>query len=232
MTDAVMLTPTDLEAINYVDKVINQAIPTGDPRQIWTYGRNLSKGVVVNSFSLCKLLSHTRDRWETFRCGGTDDDFYDTVHAELGIAIETAKKYIRMWNNIFENPQITAEVKNNLLGRNIRTVLLLTGFAGDTVPKNAEETEEFWNEITQTCNEREVRDVVRKHRGEVTSSSTRIILYYDHKSGNLWATDTDGRRHMVALVYTQDSAYQKTEYDDVVDNAIQRILHSAGIIEV
>jgi hypothetical protein len=213
--ETIVVQQEDMQLFSAIDSYVSRSVLMSDPTILWNFGRSLCKNVQLQGHALAKLLFSLKENWQTYNC---EDDIYDVIQAELGIRISTAKKYVTMWERVFSNPEIPDNIKQQLLGRNMKTLLLLSA--------TAEESEIDWSEVVNTNTDGEVRELVRKARGEQTSSKTRITIYFDHKSGELTAVSDDHKCVLGMLIVELFG-----ELDPLIQKATERIIKSAGIIE-
>ena len=172
-----IFTTRDVEFLNQVDEVIQRSIIQADPTYAFDFGRSLWKDGHLKGLALAKFLSKMGQRWDMFQMGEVEERFEDAVSSEIGISPQTVRKYSSMWENLFENEDIPIEVRKALYGKPIKTLLLLTAAARD-------EDELNWGEVVSASTGNEVRDIVRKARGEQTSSKNSLRITLD-RSGQL-----------------------------------------------
>lgn len=212
------LRPSELSILNKVDDVIDSSLVMGDIRPAVVFGRELRRSMQVCGVALAKLLHKIKLHWEVLS-ETIGDDFYDFVYAEIGTSPTTTSKYIAMWEAIFENPSISSDVKNRLYSQPIRSLLLLTAVARDT-------TEIInWEEIANASTPEEVRQYVRKIRGEVTSSNT-AIRFKLYKNGALTFIRGD-EEHPIGIMFLH-----MVDFDSFVKLGIEKLVQRAGIIGV
>jgi len=215
----VFLSSGDLRIFDDVDKITAQSIEEGDPRIATRLGRSLHRGLRVQGVALCKLLSVMRDNWSKFEADGVQDNYYNVMESEIGLAVSTVHKYCEMWKGIFENGDIPDAIKQQLLNKPVKTLLLLPALA-----KDAEDVD--WIEVAQTTNHQEMRALVKSYRGEQTSSETAIHIRIDIQSGQLSARKGTGN-YVVFGILNMDK-----RNDPAVDGAIGRICREARISEI
>jgi hypothetical protein len=104
--------------------------------------------------------------WNEFN---VEDNFVDTIESEMGLAPQTVRKYKEAWRKIFANPSISKDVKEKLLGKSVKSLLLLAPAAGEDVPID-------WDVVVSSTNDEEIREEVRRVNGEKTSSGSSILI--------------------------------------------------------
>ena len=214
---AVMLTPGDKKIFDIVDEIVEQSVVQGDIQPAMSLGKSLRRSIQANGLALAKLLYRVKEAWEVL---GDENDLYETVYAEMGVAASTVHKYINMWDAIFANSQIPDEVKEQLQGKPIKALLLLTAAA-----REGEIDEETWERVSDAATSSEVRSIVRDIRGERTSSKQAIVIELNMNSGMLFARKGDMSEVIGVLnVGLRDES-------DIVEAAITRIVTSANIME-
>jgi hypothetical protein len=214
---AVMLTPGDKKIFDMVDEIVEQSIVQGDIQPAMSLGKSLRRSIQANGLALAKLLYRVREAWEVL---GDDNDLYEIIYAEMGVASSTVHKYINMWDAIFANPNISDEIKSQLEGKPIKALLLLTAAA-----REGEISKEDWECVSDATTSSEVRSIVRDLRGERTSSNQAIVLELNMTSGILMARKGDQYDvvGMLNVGLRQES--------NLIEASITRIVNSANIME-
>lgn|SRR5574340_608681 len=214
---AIQLKAGDREVLRMVDTAVDSAIAQGDLGPAITFGRALRRQMQASGLALAKLLYKLREAWELFKAAGIDDDFVDVIYTEMGVAPGTTAKYVALWESLFANPQIPPEVKQNLESKPMRSLILLTAAARD---------EDFdWEKVVDATTPHEIREIVREHRGQQTSSGSALILEINLRDGKLTARKGDETAAIGVL------AVKEYPTNPLVASAIDRILSSAGIME-
>lgn len=214
---AVMLTPGDKKIFDMVDEIVEQSIVQGDIQPAMSLGKSLRRSMQASGLALAKLLYRVREAWEVL---GDDNDLYEIIYAEMGVASSTVHKYINMWDAIFANPNISDEIKLQLEGKPIKALLLLTAAA-----REGEIDKEVWERVSDASTSSEIRSIVRDLRGERTSSSQAIVLELNMTSGILMARKGDQYDvvGMLNVGLRQES--------DLIEASITRLVNSANIME-
>lgn len=154
-----------------VDTVLGRAIAAGDPLIALEHITTLQKEGMMRGLAIAKMFYRIRQNWSLFERAGVGDSFESLVEAQNGYAPATVEKYVRMWEKIFENSDLSEDLKDKLSGRPIGDLLLLTAAASE-----GSLGEEEWKEIVIAPDTNRVREVVRNARGDVTSSKNAIFL--------------------------------------------------------
>lgn len=164
----VSITEHELNGFDQVDDVIDASIIMGSPEKAFEFGIQIKRTAAVTSYMLAKLLWKLKYNWEAF---GIEGEFEDVVYERIGTPKETTVKYVRMWENIFANPDIPESTKHILMGRPIRDTLLLTAAAKDGM------TPVELKEAALAPDRDTIRDMIKRARGEQTSSSTALHMF-------------------------------------------------------
>jgi len=229
MLNNVPITQEDLaesgNIFNQVDNVIALSISTGDPLLACEFGAKLEQVARVTSVALAKLLFKLYDSWDIISASGVEDDYYNFVEAHMGYRPSTVRKYINMWEGIFEYSDLSEEVKDALAGKSMRELLKLTG----AIREGSLTDDDIQAAIIS--DEQGIREIVRRARGEQTSSNSSIYITIEPRK--------EGGRHPLGTMV----AYQQGEREvigylnlraetDFGRRAVERILSSsAGITE-
>ena len=210
-----MFNQQDFEFLDEVDAVIERSVLQANPTYAFNFGRLLWKDGHLKGLALAKFLSKMSQHWEQFRLGEVQDRFEDAVSSEIGISPQTVRKYSGMWENLFENDEIPEDVRKQLFGKPIKSLLLLNAAARDGDGLD-------WDEVANATTGNEIRDLVREARGDRTSSSSaiRIVLTRDGTLKIKKASDPD--YVVIGQLYVEladDSPEVKKALDRIVDRA-------------
>jgi hypothetical protein len=220
---SVYLTDNDLQIFIEVDEILKQAVTIGDPRIATQFGYQLYKGSRLQGVALAKLLHGLQDRWDIFEVSGIQDDFYSVMLSEIGTAESTTRRYVNMWDSIFMNPNISDDAKKELLGKPMKTLLLLPGLAHDEIEGKVSVD---WSRVANMEGQTEVREYVRDIRGIATSSSTAVYTQLEVRTGRMIAR-RDGEEPVVFGLLNMDKMV-----DEKVKIAIERIIRGIGMQEI
>jgi hypothetical protein len=202
-------------ALQYVDDVVDRAVTVGDDRELVGFGASLRQGMQVNGLSLAKLLY----RWwqHAAEFGISQEDFIDHIYANLGISAQTTKKYTVMWQTIFEEARLDEGIYLSLMGKPIQGLLSLTAAVREEQLDDAD-----WQEIANAPDAAAMSEVVRKKRGDQTSSKTRIVITWD-REGTLMARQGDD---------FEGIGFLKTDCETQFGSAaVDRLLTKGGVVE-
>jgi hypothetical protein len=202
-------------ALQYVDDVVDRAVTVGDDRELVGFGASLRQGMQVNGLSLAKLLYRWWQHAAEFGIG--TDDFIDHIYANLGISAQTTKKYTVMWKTIFEDARLDEGICLTLMGKPIQGLLSLTAAV-----REEQLDDEDWQEIANAPDAAAMSEVVRKKRGDQTSSKTRIVITWD-RDGSLMARQGDDFEGIGFLKNDCETQFGSA--------AVDRLLTKGGVVE-
>lgn len=158
-----------------IDTILNQAIMAGDPLIATDHGNKLSKTIVLKGIALAKLLYGMRSNWHLFRAAGIEEEFLDFIEAHMiGVAPRTADKYASMYESVFANEKISDELKAQLTGKPIKTLILLTAAVREGSIREGGEEDELQLEDVVLLDHEGVREMVQRARGRETSTRARV----------------------------------------------------------
>ena len=218
MNDQIMtLTVAEEKVFSLIDNAVKKALRHEDMQVLVEQANMLRRQGQVSGLALAKLLYEWREHCDVF---GLDlDDWADTVHAETGLSVQTARKYSTMWEVIFVKSRPSDDVLKRLSGQPIQSLLLMApAFKEEQV--SAKDVVRLSNAVDT----QEVREIIHGIRGDQTSSNNALIIQV-MRDGVLRAKRGDGA--YVGIGYLNVNARE----DPVVDAAISRLLRAAGVIE-
>ena len=215
----VYLTQGDKMLFDEVDNIMRLSVTSGDPTIAMRFGSSLRKDARVRGVALAKLLWGIQDNWYLFESAGVEDSMINVIESEMGVSPATANVYIRTWEAVFANPDIPDNVKERLLCKPIRTLKLLPSLAG-------EGDDVDWNEIASAISHDDVRKIIKRVRGEQTSSNTALFIRLDSRTGQLSCRRGDGQFHPFGILNME------LNDNEVVVSAIERIVNNARIMQV
>jgi hypothetical protein len=218
------LLDADLQIFQDVDAVMSEAVARGDPRVATRFGYGLYKGSRLQGVALAKLLWDLQDKWSLFQVAGVDDSFINVVTSEIGVEESTVSRYVNVWESIFMNLNISEEARRGLLGKSMRTLLLLPGLAHD---EEEGKLNIDWDKIVDLAGFAETRKFVRDARGLATSSATAVMIQMDVRTGQLSCRQGEGRFEPFGLLNLEKAANLPA-----VRIAIERIIRECSIQEV
>lgn len=218
MNDQIMtLTVAEEKVFNLIDNAVATAVRREDMQILVDKANMLRRQGQVSGLALAKLLYEWREHCDVF---GLDlDDWADTVHAETGLSVQTARKYSTMWEVIFVKSRPSDDVLKRLSGQPIQSLLLMA-----PAFKEEQVSAKDLVRLSNAVDTQEVREIIHGIRGDQTSSNNALIIQV-MRDGVLRAKRGDGA--YVGIGYLNVNARE----DPVVDAAISRLLRAAGVIE-
>jgi len=226
---AVPLSPAEvLELSEPLDK-IEEANRTRDPDALFNYGRSLVRRGQLSGIKLAHLLALLDAEWEdavdaktkvVVKMGlgrhlGIEDTLKDVVQQRMGVAGGTFTKYANAWKALHgAQGFVPTDVRQHVQTQPIEWQLLLTAAASDM--KRAD-----WEEVALAQKKQDVQKVVRRVRGQRTSSQSALRIYL-RRNGRLEAIK--GRTH------ADIGRLNLKVKGPVGQAAIERLLDAAGVI--
>lgn len=214
------LTQEQMKLFDDVDMVVGRAITIGDPLLAMEYGKSLIRDIQVKGVALAKLLYRMREAWNLFEVSGTDGTLEEVAEFHLGRSGDTIRKYIRMWESVFENENIPADTKTRLIGRPVGDLLLLTAVAREGYDLS---------EMADAPDRHSLRELIKEARGEATSAGTAISIYLVIEDNRAMPTGTlyamyQGMKYELGILEVDSD-------QEVVKKAIARIVNASRIQE-
>lgn len=223
LDQGVTLTDNELAIFRTVDNVVEQAVIAGDPTPAFEFANDLLRQGQVRGLALAKFLYLMKTKWNMFQAAGTEDNFEDVVFASTGRSPETATKYINMWYSIFENKDLSKEIKIQLMGRPIGDLLLMTATVREGVDDRT------LQELVAAPDKIAIQDIVKRERGERTSSKTAVRIFLQRRAGS---QIPEGSLYLRRGADTHIfGGLDITDEDADVQKAIARIINSSNISE-
>ena len=160
------------------------------------------------------MLYYIYSKWDEF---GIDDEFEDVVYEYVGLHKYTVQKYVKVWAMHQEN-RIPAKYEQEILQRNIKEQIpianaLVQGYKID---------DENWDKLSNASDFNEVARIVREDiKGKEPSIDALRLMIDD--MGGIWVYKA-GQKKLVGALNIHDD-------NEIVKQAIQRIMNNCGIME-
>lgn len=220
-----LLKGQDNAIFNQVDDVIQRALTTGDPLIALEYAQRLQREGLLKGLGIAKLMYKLKQNWALFEVAGIGDSFESMVETQNGYAPATLEKYIRMWESIFENPELPEDIKNQLSGRPIGDLLLLTAAS-----REGSLSERDWKEVTIAPDTNKVKEIIRRARGDVTSSKSALTIMIQMRPDGVLPRGTitvssNGERSVIGALHLDLD-------EESAQKAIARIIQRTGLLEI
>jgi len=208
------LTQTEVRMIDKVDQVVNTAIENKDDSSIVGLSKILQRTGHACALAQAKLLYLWHKAAASFDV--EKDDWADYVSSELGLSLQTIRKYVSVWQWVFDNEDVPISIRPRLMNIPMQTLLLVAPAAAES-----QLTNEHWMEIANAPDRGTVHDLVRKVRGQVSSSKNAMVIMLK-RDGTLTARKLDD--------YIPFGFLNPEVTDPVAVQAVERIIRTAGIV--
>lgn len=220
------LTQEERDIFEEVDSIISRAVTIGDPLLALEYGARLKRRQTVEGLALAKLLYRLQQSWGMFR--ETEEELIEMVDIHMDVRPTTTKKYLDLWEKVFENPMVPDDVKEILSGRPIGELLLLTAAVGE-----GQLTGKDLKDAALSPGKDGIRQYVQKARGKQTSANSAVVICMNMMdkpnmaAGTLYAKQ--GSKRVVLGVLDEPEDGPELE---LWNRAVTRLKNAAGIVEV
>lgn len=202
-----------LKFFDEVDSIIEEGVRETDVTPIIGYINTIKLHQQVQSLAMAKVLWKVKLVWEQLEVG---DTFRDTVTSSTGLAWQTIKKYMGLWEDVFASDYVPTRFKQRLMGKPIGALLLLPALARDGIAED-----EHWQEIANAPDKKTIRDIVRRLRGKVTSSESALVIMI-RRDGEIMVSQGESYPESIGMLVATG---------DLGVKAIERIVERSGIIE-
>jgi len=200
---------------NKIDEVIAESIEKHSALIALRVGTQLREISRVSGLALAKLIYGMRENWETY--DDVNDDFEDTVIAFIEIHKDNISRYANVWA-LFDKKLIPKELRETIQNKNIKDLIPV----GLAISQGYEIDQEEWEAIAEAHDLTGVAKVLREDVKNKPPRKGSLQLYMD-RTGTIWAFQDDKRKFAGSLEIADE--------DEIVQKAINRILHESGIIK-
>lgn len=200
--------------LNKLDDVIVSLHQTGSDNEIKKAFTAMDEVNKVSGLAKAKLL-YGWGNWYgvTNQTEKRNEEFVDMVESETGTKPVTTRRYILTWSYI-EDCVIPKELQNRPMDDLVKIAT--------TLDNDHEITTENWKELQRAANSAEVRDILRKIKGQAPrKSSTRKVL---NRDGSLNLYDNQGGKHYAGFLEVKSD-------DELVQKFIRQFIQNLGIEE-
>lgn len=168
-----------------VETILDRAISAGNPLIATEYGNRLSRIIKLKGIALAKLLYGMRSNWSLFRAAGIEEEYGDFINAHMNsVSSKVAEKYANMYEEVFVKANISQELRDQLAGKQMKELLLLTA----AVREGSIGEEEL--EDVALLDYEGIRQIVREARGDVTSSKSAVYARLVQRDQAKWPKGT------------------------------------------
>lgn len=224
MDNDVKITSDELRMFDTVDTTVHKAVVSGNPLLITELADELIRGGQIRGLALAKLFWSMQSNWKIFEAAGIEDDWITFLEVHTGRSRQTITKYASMWERVFANTDISEEYKRELAGKDLNSLMRLASLAGEGIE------EETLKKVIEATNSTEAKDIIKKERGEATSSKTALLIFYQLREGGQLPPGTlfirDNGKPVIIGTLDHGSG------DAQVEKAINRILNGAHVREI
>ncbi len=216
-------TDSELQLFLDVDDVVAKSVVAGDPALIMQYGKTIIRNGLASGLALAKLMFELSVNWSLFKTAGFDGTAEEHVITNWGYSGQTFQKYVNMWENIFQNKDVSDVTKKLLMGRPIGDLLLLTAAV-----REGQISDEGLEKAALVPDRATLREIIRGERGKQTSSSTAIRIKLIGEGDKEYAPNTliayrDGEEVVIG--------YFVPDAGELATKAQMRIINGAHIQE-
>lgn len=231
---AIALQSAEVKELARPVAVVQEAAKSGDPSQVWEYGRALKRVGQVAGINLAQLLFHLDKDWEDRPNGdqpepglatrwGIDDDLINVVQEQLGVTGGTFNKYTRAWRRLYGAGEgegaVPAGLRLEVMSKPWEHQLLLSAASVEMTPAQ-------WRKATKANSREGVREIVKEVRGARTSSS-KAIKSWIKPDGTWYARQGQGKPVIIGILRNS-----KHDLEDPVRSAMfARIVNGLGVQE-
>ena len=202
------------------EDMVLDAVAHNDPTSVFEEIAFLRRDVQLKGVVVAKLLSDLWDKWPDLKGVDTSfDGFVEAASVGTGLAARTIKPYIRMGGAVFSNKKVPADLRPDLIGLPVSTLLYLQPSAEDGTLDGK------WKEIVDCETPAEVKEKVREWRGAHSSSESAVRIYLARDGRLKTRRGTKGNYKAVGYLDTKSE-------DELVRIAVHRLINAAGIVEL
>ena len=201
---------TEQDFMHNIDNIIVHLYETGDTATATKMLSALEKIDVVSGHAKAKLLYGFNDWW---RENKPDENFCDYIESTTPTKGITVKRYVMAWKQVEQNviPKAVAQ-------RPMRDLVPIAM----TIAQGHDISKEQWRKLELCANDGELRDVLRKIKGQEPRKSAKVLKLERDGTISLWVKN---EKKFVGFLNLKDA-----ETDEDIAAAIEKI-KSIGMIE-
>jgi hypothetical protein len=202
----------DADVLSQIERLIMESIAEKDLQKALHICKQIYGIAKLSGKALAKVLYLIKSHWGEF---GLSDNFEDTLTSVTGLTRHTIQTYTAVWD-VFESGKIPEQFSDIVMGKNIKLIVPIA----QTLNAGYEIDDDDWEELSDASDFSTVSKKLREIKGQPPrSNSLQIIM---DRSGGLTAIKEDERRYVGWL--------NLDDQDDIVQQAIQRIIKGAGVL--
>jgi hypothetical protein len=206
------------EVYEAIDRLIEESVEAKDPEAAIAGGRALIKGVQLRGVGLMRLLYKLYKQWAKF---GLTETFEDRIYDEWGFGKKTVKRYIRIYQAVFENEDVPEALLSTLAEKPVNTLERLVR----PVNENKLVVADDWKRIANAADDSTVRGIIIELAGK--SNKGRPATQF-HIIGNKLYVVRGSERKLLALL---KNSRQDLD-DDLLAAGYERLQNGTGAIEI
>lgn len=204
----------DLSILDRIDSILEEAVREKNAYIALNACKSLVRVAKTSGIGLAKMLYHIYSKWDEFEI---QDAFEDIVYEYVGLHKYTVHKYVRVWAMHQEN-KIPEKYEKEILQRNIKDQIPIA----NALVQGYKIEDENWEKLVDASDFTEVAKIVREDIKLKEPSIDALRLRIDN-GGGIWAYKA-GEKRLVGALNINNT-------DEIVKQAVQRIINNCGIME-
>ena len=204
----------DLSILDRINIIMDEAIEKHDAYIALDVCKTLRQAAKISGLGLAKILYLIYQHWDDF---DVEDAFEDVVYEYVGLHKYTVQKYIKVWG-MHQEKIIPAKFEEEIIQKNIGEQIPIA----NALKQGYKIDEPTWNKLANASDFHEVAKIVREEVKNKPPSVDALRLYLDGL-GAIWAYKGNEKKSIGVLNINDE--------DDIVQQAIQRIINNCGIME-
>ena len=199
-----------------VDDIVDTAIIKNNILYLINWAERFIASGQVAWMSMAHLVYETHRRWDEFNI---DDDFLMFMAFKLNRSPQTIKRMLEIWTWVFVKPKHNKQRFTMLLAKPPSGLWQIKQAA-----KEGLLNEEDWEQVVLAPNKQALSDVRKKVRGERGRAKDALKIMIE-SDGTLKARRTGHYENIGFLNVNM------ADQSDIIAQAIERMINSAGIFE-
>jgi len=200
------------DVLEVVEEEINAAIEHKDFEEALTVCAKFVNAIKVSGLVLAKVFYLLHNAWSEFEL---QDDFYDAVSSYLGLHRNTVVNYERVY--IMLAYFVPEELRDEFKQKPIMTLVPIA----NAIDQGYDIDDAEWEKLAHAPDYKTTGNLVREEVKDREPRTSSLSISMD-RDGSLWVW-RDGDSKFVGSLEVNDE-------DDVVQRAVNRIIHNSGIM--
>lgn len=196
------------------NSAIGNAVKRQHPEIALAYIKDTFNNRHISDISAIQACYETQRRWTEFNIDG---NFIDYVETEIGKGAETIRRYAKIGKML--NEVTPEEFRQTLWCRPIRNLVAIA----QAVDEHGDFTKDQWHKLAMCVNGQEVRMRLGEFLEKERKPTNRLVITMD-RDGGLRASRR-GKSEPIGMLVLDET-------NPLVAEAVQRIIASAGILEM